>query len=124
MLSGKFVLNVFIISLFEIAGQIFIKTYYEQDDRKLYLFFLGWLMYLGVVYFLFKAYENGNFAISNSFWNALTTVSIAGIGWFYYKEKLTKPEMIGISLVILGFIIIGAFSDGGQRSKESLDNKD
>ena len=117
MLPAKFVLNIFIISLFEIAGQIFIKTYYEQNDRKLYLFFLGWLMYLGVVYFLFKAYSQGNFAISNSFWNALSTVLIALIGWFYYKEHLTRSEMIGIGFVIVGFIIIGAFSDGGEKNK-------
>lgn len=117
MLSGKLVLNIFIISLFEIAGQMFIKTYYEQENRKLYLFFLGWLMYLGVIYFLFKSYTYGNFAICNSFWNSITTITVAIIGWVYYKEKLTKYEMAGIGFVVLGFLIIGAFSDGGQRSK-------
>ena len=124
MLPARLLLDAAIISIFEIAGQIFIKTFYEQDERKLYFFFLGWFMYLGVVYFLFKSYSSGNFAVVNSVWNSLTTVTVAVIGWFYYKEKLTKAEMIGIGFVVLGFIIIGAFSDGGQRSKESLDNND
>ena len=118
MLQGNFVLNIFVISLFEIAGQIFVKTYYEQDDRKLYLMFLAWLMYLGVVYFLFRAYSDGNFAIANSFWNAVTTIVIAIIGWFYYKEHLNKYELTGIGFVVVGLIIIGVFSDGGEKSKK------
>lgn len=119
MLKGKYVLNIFLLSLFEIAGQIFIKTYYEQDDRKLYFFFLGWLMYLGVVYFLYRSYSQGNFAITNAFWNAFTTVLVSVIGWVYYKEHLTTIELVGVSLVVLGFGIIGAFSDGGERSEKS-----
>ena len=118
MLQGNFVLNIFVISLFEIAGQIFVKTYYEQDDRKLYLMFLAWLMYLGVVYFLFISYSDGNFAIANSFWNAVTTIVIAIIGWFYYKEHLNKYELTGIGFVVVGLIIIGVFSDGGEKSKK------
>lgn len=119
MLPAGLILNTVIISAFEIVGQIFIKTYYEQEDRKLYYFFLGWLMYLGVVYFLYRAYSYGNFAICNSIWNSITTITVAVIGWFYYKEHLTKYEMIGLGLVVLGFLIMGAFSDGGERSTAS-----
>ena len=114
MLSGNFVLNVLVVSFFETVGQVFVKTYYEENDKKLYLFFLGWLMYLGVVYFLLRAYDDGNFAITNAFWNALTTVSISLIGIFYYKENLTKAEMVGIGLIVLGFLVIGIFSNGGK----------
>lgn len=119
MLPIKFVVNVLIISLFEIAGQLFVKTYYEQENRKLYMFFLGWLMYLGVVFFLFRAYSQGNFAITNAFWNAVTTMVVALIGWFYYKEKLNTAEIIGVSFVVGGLIIIGAFSDGGEKGEKS-----
>ena len=120
MLPAKLLLNVFVISFFEIVGQMFIKTYYEQENRQIYFFLLGWLAYLGVVYFLFRAYSTGNFAIVNSSWNAVTTFTIAVIGWFYYKEHLTKIEIIGVGLVILGFLVIGAFSEGGQRDAASI----
>ena len=119
MLPQKLILNVFVISLFEIAGQMLIKTYYENKQKQIYLFFLGWLMYLGVVYFLLKSYSSGNFAVVNSVWNSITTFSVAVIGWFYYKEQLTKAEMSGIALVVLGFIVIGAFSDGGDRDHKT-----
>lgn len=122
MISSKLLMDVSLIVLFETIGQIFVKTYYEQDDRKLYLLFLGWLMYLPVVYFLFKAYFSSNFALANGLWNAVGTVLVALIGWFYYKEKLTKVEMIGLGLIILGFVVIGMFSDGGARDAAKDNN--
>lgn len=115
MLSGKLILNVLAISAFEIAGQMFIKNYYEQDDRKLYLFLLGWLMYLGVIYFLFRIYFLSNFALANVIWNSITTILITIIGLVYYKEKLTKYEMVGIGVIVIGFLIIGFFSDGDVK---------
>ena len=118
MLHWKFVLNIVIISLFELLAQIFVKTYYEQNDRKLYLIFLSWLMYLGVVYFLYRAYSGGNFAITNSFWNALTTVLVAIVGWVYYKEHLNKYELTGIGFVVVGLVILGTLSDGGEKAKK------
>lgn len=118
MLSSYLILNILAIVAFETIGQVFIKTFYEQDNRKLYIFFLGWLSYLGVVYFLFRAYSYGNFAICNALWNILSTIIIAIIGYIVYGESLTKYEMAGIGLMIAGLGIIGFFSDGGERSEE------
>lgn len=118
MLSGQLILNVLAIVAFETTGQIFIKTFYEEDNRKLYLFFLGWLMYLFALYFLFRSYSYTNFAIANGIWNALSTVLVGLIGFFYYGEHLTKYEIAGLGLVVFGFVIIGAFSDGGAAANK------
>ena len=48
------------------------------------------------------------FPIGNAYaiWGGLGTVFTCLIGVFYYKENMTKQKLLGISLIILGVIVL------------------
>lgn len=47
-------------------------------------------------------------AMANSVWNAGTEVSIALVGWFFFKQKLGPRQLLGIAVTMLGIHLLGA----------------
>jgi small multidrug resistance pump len=43
-------------------------------------------------------------------WSGVGIVAISIIGWIVYKQSLDLPAMIGISLIVLGVMVINLFS--------------
>ena len=48
--------------------------------------------------------------IMYAIWSGLGIVLVSIIGWFVYKQTLDVPAMIGMSLIILGVLVINVFS--------------
>ncbi len=48
--------------------------------------------------------------IMYAIWSGLGIVLVSIIGWFVYKQTLDVPAMIGMSLIILGVVVINVFS--------------
>ena len=116
MISGSLAGIIVAMSISELFGQIFIKTYYET--QKVYWFFLAWFFYLLVIYMLYRAYYFTGFAIANGLWSALALVLTTVVGIFYYKENLNYYELVGISLIVIGIIILGIYSDDKTEELE------
>ena len=43
-------------------------------------------------------------------WSGAGIVLIAAIGWFWFKQPLDTPAIIGLSLIIAGVLIVNLFS--------------
>jgi small multidrug resistance pump len=48
--------------------------------------------------------------IMYAIWSGLGIVLIAGIGFFYFGQKLDTPAFIGLAMIIGGIVIIHLFS--------------
>ncbi|MGF1701634.1 SMR family transporter [Photobacterium makurazakiensis] len=49
--------------------------------------------------------------IAYAIWCGAGVVLVAGLGWVLYQQKLDMPAIIGISLILIGTIIINLFSN-------------
>lgn len=116
MISGPLAGIIIAMSISELFGQIFIKTYYET--QKVYWFFLAWFFYLLVIYLLYRAYFYTGFAIANGIWSAFALVLTTLVGVFYYKETLNTYEIAGIVIIVIGILVLGIFSDDKSAELE------
>jgi small multidrug resistance pump len=90
----------------ESLSQFMARLYYENKN-KLYLAFIAWVLYLGVVFTLVSMYDYSKIAIANALWDSGTIISLSLIGWLYFGESLNMGELSGIALVIIGAVVIG-----------------
>ena len=116
-LDPKVFLYIFGIVAVETASQFCVKEYHDNQNRW-YLFFLAWALYALVLYFLFKCYElKTGFALTNALWDSGTILAMATIGYFYYKEKFNNGEIVGMSFVIGGAILLGYYGENTEKDK-------
>lgn len=48
--------------------------------------------------------------IMYAIWSGLGIVLIAGIGYFYFGQKLDAPAFVGLGLIVAGIVMINVFS--------------
>jgi small multidrug resistance pump len=48
--------------------------------------------------------------IAYAIWSGLGIVLIALLGWFWFKQALDGPAVLGLALIIAGIVVINAFS--------------
>ena len=48
--------------------------------------------------------------IAYAIWSGIGMVLIALIGWLYHHQKLDLPAILGMTLIILGVLVINLFS--------------
>lgn len=107
MISGILASILIGITIIEIFAQTLIRTFY--DNRKVYLFFIGWFLYGVLLYLLYRAYFYSNFAIANAIWSALSIIGTTLVGVFYFKEAISTGEILGIVLILVGTLVTGIY---------------
>lgn len=108
---------IFGIILTETASQFCVKQYYDNQN-KWPLFLIAWLLYALVLFFLYKSYSYTNFALTNALWDSGTIIAMALVGYFYYKDKFNTGEIVGMTLVITGAILLGYYGEGVETEKQ------
>lgn len=48
--------------------------------------------------------------IMYALWSGLGIVLIAGIGYFYFGQKLDGPAFLGLGMIVAGIVVINVFS--------------
>jgi small multidrug resistance pump len=48
--------------------------------------------------------------IAYAMWSGLGIVLIALIGWFWFKQTLDGPALLGLALIIAGIVVANTFS--------------
>ena len=143
MISGINFLLITGIVIAETISQTLVREYRGDLDKKIdwkknyYFAIIAFLLYAVVIYLLIKTYDHSNFAISNALWDSGTIIATTLVGIFWFKEKMNNWEYAGISLVIIGALIIGFKSDDKSdlvhhslgknkllENKDKLKNKD
>jgi small multidrug resistance pump len=66
--------------------------------------------YLSAFYFMTLSLRVLPLGIVYAIWSGLGIVLVALIGWFFYKQPLDLPAMMGMALIIAGVVTINLFS--------------
>jgi small multidrug resistance pump len=48
--------------------------------------------------------------IAYAIWSGVGIVLIALIGWFWFKQTLDAPALLGLALIIAGIVVVNMFS--------------
>jgi small multidrug resistance pump len=48
--------------------------------------------------------------VAYAIWSGMGIVLITAVSWVWYRQSLDLPALIGISLVLLGVVIVNVFS--------------
>ncbi|MGM5631593.1 multidrug efflux SMR transporter [Apibacter raozihei] len=67
-------------------------------------------LFFSALYFLTKAIRTIPLGIAYAIWSGIGIVLISFAGYFFYKQKLDLPAVIGIIFIIIGVLIINLFS--------------
>ena len=101
----KFILPLVGLILSETFAQFSLEKVVKTKNNIFLV--LGCAAYLAVsilYYFVLKTGQK--LAIANVIWNIGTTVGVFLVGTFYFKEKLTTKQLIGVALaVVSGFLL-------------------
>ena len=87
----------------ESFGQLFLEKATLQKNNKYPLIIFGSLLYLLIGYLYYLALNSKlPLAIVNIIWQTSTIIIITLISIFYFKQKITKKEIIGIVILLIG----------------------
>lgn len=70
--------------------------------------------YAAAFYFLSLTLRTLPVGIAYAIWSGLGIVLISIVGWIVYKQALDLPALIGMGLIIIGVVVINAFSKAGH----------
>ena len=94
-----------------VAGESFAQLFLEKaaiinktkKNKVLFYLILGIFLYTIVGYLYFHALTSKvPLAIVNVIWQTSTIIIITFISLFYFKQKITKKEIIGIIILLIG----------------------
>ena len=86
----------------ESFAQLFLEKATLKSNKNYYLIF-GIILYVLVGYLYYVALTSKvPLAIVNIIWQTATIIIITLISIFYFKEKITKKEIFGIVILLIG----------------------
>ena len=91
--------------------------------NKKYLFIFGGIILYGLVgYLYYLALESRvSLAIVNIIWQTMTIIIVTLVSIFYFKQPISKKEIIGIIIVIIGsFFFVPSKSNESIKAKMAL----
>lgn len=71
--------------------------------------------YMIAFYFLSLTLRTMPVGIAYALWSGVGIVLVSAAGYFLYQQKLDLPAILGISLIILGVIVINVFSKSASH---------
>ena len=103
-----------LLTVLELTGQSLLRKFYlfNRDNKTstykyLWLPLITWFIYGLCIVLLYIAYYYGNIALIEVFWDTGTTIFIPIIGILFFNEGLTKYGYFGLSLTVIGAVILG-----------------
>ncbi|QLI81567.1 multidrug efflux SMR transporter [Chitinibacter fontanus] len=61
-------------------------------------------------YFLSLTLRSIPLGIAYALWSGAGIVLVSMVGWFFYRQQLDWPALLGIALIISGVLVINLFS--------------
>lgn len=71
--------------------------------------------YMIAFYFLSLTLRTMQVGIAYALWSGVGIVLVSAAGYFLYQQKLDLPAILGISLIIIGVIVINVFSKSASH---------
>lgn len=82
----------------------------SDSFTRLYPSIITVIGYMVAFYFLSLTLKTIPTGIAYAIWSGVGIILISLIGFFWFKQSLDLPAMIGLALIILGVIVINVFS--------------
>lgn len=92
------------ISGFEALAQSL--SYLAYSKSSSIYFFASWILYLAVVFLLWKSYHYKGVGYINVIWSGITTAFMLLIGYFFFGEQLSREEWIGTAFILFGIALM------------------
>ena len=74
---------------------------------------MGVYLYLGIIGYVLVSYlyvlllkTQKSLAVANILWNLGTVITVTAVSIFYFKQKLTNRQLLGIGVSIFGIILL------------------
>lgn len=98
-------LNLTALSIAEIFGDFKFKNYAKTDDFGSLVQGIG--CYFVVIYFLIKAFRDGNVIYVNGMWDGLSALVETLAAYYILGERLNSiDQYFGIVLICVGIIVL------------------
>ena len=100
-MNFRLVMLLLLIIATETGAQYFLQKM-TKTKKKIFLIG-GVLLYaaVGGIYYAILS-QGKKLAVANSFWNAGTEITVAIVGFALFGQTLTKEQILGLILVIVG----------------------
>ena len=95
----------FIGTLIESISDIILKEY-VTNKKTLYLL-IGLIGYILIGFTFMQLLKFNNLGTANIVWHVMHFMILCVVGIFYYNEKYTLKEIIGIILGLMSFYLLG-----------------
>lgn len=100
---------IILLSLVGVLGDAIIK-YSGADSSHTKWFILGFIVYASTAIGWFYAMKHIKLSSLGVIYALTTVVALTLVGVFYFKEKLTAPEMLGIVFAIASIVLLKKFA--------------
>lgn len=81
-------------------------SYLAYSKSSSLYFVASWIMYLVIVFLLWKSYHYKGVGYINVLWSGLTTAFMLLIGYFVFGERLSREEWVGAVFILVGILIM------------------
>ena len=110
-------MNVWLAITIAIAAEVLATSALKasQEFSKLWPSLFVVIGYGIAFYFMTISLRSMPVGVMYAIWSGVGIVAISIIGWIGYKQSLDLPAMIGISLIVLGVMVINLFSKTGPH---------
>tara|TARA_B100002051_G_C16678063_1_gene608182 strand:+ start:363 stop:671 length:309 start_codon:yes stop_codon:yes gene_type:complete len=95
----------FIGTLIQSISDIILKEY-VTNKKAIYLI-IGLIGYILIGYTFMRLLKFHNLGTANIVWHVMHFMILCLVGIFYYNEKYTLKEIIGIILGLMSFYLLG-----------------
>lgn len=93
-----------IIVILEICAQSNFKMNSHNGDIKYYA--LGVFFYALLGLFLIEMYKYKGMGMTNALWSSISVISILLVGHLYWKEPITRLDLLGVIVALIGITLI------------------
>ena len=93
----------------EVVGTSALKA--SEGFSKLLPSLLCAITFALAFYFLALAFRSIPVGVAYAIWSGIGIVLISIIGFFFFKQTLDLPALVGIGFILIGVIIINTLSD-------------
>ena len=93
---------------FEVVGTSALKA--SETFTRLVPGLVTLIAYTASFVFLALSLRTIPIGIAYAMWSGLGIVLIALVGWFWFRQTLGTPALIGLALIVGGVVLVDAFS--------------
>lgn len=98
-------LSLILVIIFETLAQVCLK---KSVNQNIYAFSLLGIVFYALVAVAYKQVlsKGAPIYIANALWSAGSGISLLSVSYFYFHDKITWRELIGVILIIFGGLLL------------------